>query len=346
MDVIVDGTIFQGRKSRGPHKFNRNLTVSGAFQPHAHDWVFGDGIGSDTFKFDSGLDVTFKDIKVGPRLDVFVKGDVITPTVTVGDIGTYHAQADGALGNAATTFELHNGGELIVTASQTNGGSVNVKTGAGGAVGGLTDGYALFDAPSINLAILNLNTPYVAGTSGAEITTGSEVIVSGTLGGAGAWGGGGTLTVTEAVAPGASIDTITGSNLAIATGGTYELEIADPDSIPGTGWDLIDVDDLTFDGAWNLDIIDFGLTRDIDPSEQFVIAMMDTTDFDPANASITTPLDWFVGPNPLFLDNDGNLVLTNVSNIAQTGAAVPEPASIAIWSILGICLAGYGYRRR
>jgi len=26
--------------------------------------------------------------------------------------------------------------------------------------------------------------------------------------------------------------------------------------------------------------------------------------------------------------------------------AVPEPASIAIWSLLGICLAGYGYRRR
>ncbi len=25
---------------------------------------------------------------------------------------------------------------------------------------------------------------------------------------------------------------------------------------------------------------------------------------------------------------------------------VPEPASIAIWSILGLCLAGYGYRRR
>ncbi len=27
-------------------------------------------------------------------------------------------------------------------------------------------------------------------------------------------------------------------------------------------------------------------------------------------------------------------------------AAVPEPASIAIWSLLGLCLAGYGYRRR
>jgi hypothetical protein len=28
------------------------------------------------------------------------------------------------------------------------------------------------------------------------------------------------------------------------------------------------------------------------------------------------------------------------------GNVVPEPASIAIWSFLGICLAGYGYRRR
>ncbi len=31
---------------------------------------------------------------------------------------------------------------------------------------------------------------------------------------------------------------------------------------------------------------------------------------------------------------------------APTTAEVPEPASLAIWSILGLCLAGYGYRRR
>ncbi len=30
----------------------------------------------------------------------------------------------------------------------------------------------------------------------------------------------------------------------------------------------------------------------------------------------------------------------------EAAAPVPEPASIAIWSILGLCLAGYGYRRR
>ncbi len=30
----------------------------------------------------------------------------------------------------------------------------------------------------------------------------------------------------------------------------------------------------------------------------------------------------------------------------NSDAVVPEPASIAIWSLLGLCLAGYGYRRR
>ncbi len=36
----------------------------------------------------------------------------------------------------------------------------------------------------------------------------------------------------------------------------------------------------------------------------------------------------------------------DVLGSAVAGPAVPEPASIAIWSLLGLCLAGYGYRRR
>jgi hypothetical protein len=32
--------------------------------------------------------------------------------------------------------------------------------------------------------------------------------------------------------------------------------------------------------------------------------------------------------------------------LSPAAEVVPEPASIAIWSFLGICLAGYGYRRR
>ena len=40
----------------------------------------------------------------------------------------------------------------------------------------------------------------------------------------------------------------------------------------------------------------------------------------------------------------GRSSLTGFQIVAKP--AVPEPTSIAIWSLLGLCLAGYGYRRR
>ncbi len=43
---------------------------------------------------------------------------------------------------------------------------------------------------------------------------------------------------------------------------------------------------------------------------------------------------------------DNNYVGLNEVLFFRGTAVVPEPASIAIWSILGLCLAGYGYRRR
>jgi hypothetical protein len=48
-------------------------------------------------------------------------------------------------------------------------------------------------------------------------------------------------------------------------------------------------------------------------------------------------------PTPLWTaaSGTGSIVFEAVAE-----AVVPEPASIAIWSFLGICLAGYGYRRR
>ncbi len=41
-----------------------------------------------------------------------------------------------------------------------------------------------------------------------------------------------------------------------------------------------------------------------------------------------------------------NVSLTLADVGGPGGPAVPEPASITIWSLLGLCLAGYGYRRR
>ena len=42
----------------------------------------------------------------------------------------------------------------------------------------------------------------------------------------------------------------------------------------------------------------------------------------------------------------GRAPIAGFQIVDTTPAAVPEPASIAIWSLLGLCLAGYGYRRR
>ncbi len=56
-----------------------------------------------------------------------------------------------------------------------------------------------------------------------------------------------------------------------------------------------------------------------------------------------TPLDNFFGINPPGGDRVG---LGEVAFAVTEAPPVPEPASIAIWSILGLCLAGYGYRRR
>ncbi len=57
---------------------------------------------------------------------------------------------------------------------------------------------------------------------------------------------------------------------------------------------------------------------------------------DPESGQVTGA--WQDGP---YYDN---VLLTKESTLVAP--AVPEPASIAIWSLLGLCLAGYGYRRR
>lgn len=77
----------------------------------------------------------------------------------------------------------------------------------------------------------------------------------------------------------------------------------------------------------------------------FCAATPDSTDFDPANATVAAPAGWFVGSDPLSLDSNGDLVLSNISNVAQA-QAVPEPQTIAIWCLLGLAVGGCGLVRR
>ncbi len=89
--------------------------------------------------------------------------------------------------------------------------------------------------------------------------------------------------------------------------------------------------DPTIDGDWTT-LVDVVGNTDTYPSYSFTPV---TTD----------GIRLFVtddGPNsPLRFEE-----LLVFGELAPEITAVPEPHSIAIWSILGICLAGYGYRRR
>ncbi len=49
---------------------------------------------------------------------------------------------------------------------------------------------------------------------------------------------------------------------------------------------------------------------------------------------------------PFSNNNLGRSYAYEINVRPAAAETVPEPASIAIWSLLGLCLAGYGYRRR
>ncbi len=85
---------------------------------------------------------------------------------------------------------------------------------------------------------------------------------------------------------------------------------------------------------------DFNWNGEIDQGDYDLLG-----DWEPGDAPIPiTDPDWrgFAGPSaPDMIDLEAWLYLNE-----RGAAAVPEPHSIAIWSLLGLCLAGYGYRRR
>ncbi len=73
--------------------------------------------------------------------------------------------------------------------------------------------------------------------------------------------------------------------------------------------------------------------------------LADTLLSDPGTYTLRIKGGDFAGNN----ETGNHTGLDNLSingTIERQQVAVPEPASVAIWSMLGLCLAGYGYRRR
>jgi len=161
----------------------------------------------------------------------------------------------------------------------------------------------------------------------------------------GALSGDGTVAgpeviLRERLVPGGSIGTLTvDGDLTLLDGVVYSWEL------DSTANDLTNVTGDLALSDWTLRILDGGLMRTITPSEEFVLFNYGTLPGGVGSWSIVdaTGLGYrFSTAGAQILDDAAN------SRVILTGilAVVPEPATIAIWSLLAMLGLAAGWRRR
>jgi len=200
---------------------------------------------------------------------------------------------------------------------------------------------------------LILNSTYAAGNDGLQINDAADIVtVTGTLSGNGEWGDSGRIVVDSSgtVAPGNDVGTLTGTNLELADGATYEWEIVDLDANAGVGWDLVWANLVDFDaeddeaGALTFRIVDAGLADDIEADNEFIVAAGDTFDI-PDNwmdaVTFEAPTGWDVTAahlalgDPFDVDGDGDtentLRLTGVVSVSTLGTLAWSAGADGAW---------------
>jgi len=176
--------------------------------------------------------------------------------------------------SGSLTTEAETVDDLGVTI-QVDGGTARLKFDfAEGSAGVNPGGYLWVSASGATIKDLTINSAgaYQRDVSGVRINNNLQVF--GTLSGTGQWGDGRLIVAGGGeVAPGGSTGTLTGANaFEMQAGATYQWELADPDGVAGTDWDLIDVTGaLTLANDWILRMNDGGLTRNTEASEEFDI---------------------------------------------------------------------------
>ena len=271
---------------------------------------------------------------VGNDGTVNLSGGSLNASNYYSNLGTTHVGSGQLSGQilanfAGGTFNVGTGGALQSnTIDNQSGAIINLDPGAFLMSANIVNNGTIFGDFQINLG----QTLSGAGTAFAEVTVFN----------------GGIL------APGNSIDTITFEDLRFGPGGKLELEIADADGAPGSGWDAVNVNDtlqinatsanpielhlLSFDAGIPQPIGNFDNTQSY--SWTFLSAAGGITGFDSSGFTVNT--DDFAFYNPFSgtfrverNGNDLNLVYA---------ATIPEPGSLlalaAAGSIVGV------FRRR
>ncbi len=153
---------------------------------------------------------------------------------------------------------------------------------AGGAIS-IENSYA----ETVIVRALTLNADY-GDNSGISMNSDvCKIVVESRFSGDGGWGEKGTIEAEGTVAPGNGAGTLTGGDLDLADGTSYEWQIANATGDAGTDWDLISADTITFDGTWTLKALDIGsVGSGVDGNSYAVASVTDAlTGFDLLNVT-------------------------------------------------------------
>ena len=320
-----------------------------------------------------GRSFTFFDIKSGGSIEVtggqlnittekikFNGSDGMTPA---GNLG-FNLLIDGARLNVDSNKGdgSANKGDPIPLVSIGAGSTLDLRQASAQFTNDTTD--LLSSLTTVNGTLL-ISDGYSLTPGGAPATL---TVDGGTLGGdsAGVGGIAGDVIAQNGatIAPGLSIgqlDIIGGGgapgNLDINGPATIELEILDPYGAPGTGYDYLQVaGDVNFDntGLVTIELVSMldSDTSGLIPGENFDGTMGFDIHFLEALGN-ANELTNFTLDGTNFLNDlaGGSFSLSSQDDglhliFRAASAEVPEPSTIAIWSLLGIVAAGLAWRKR
>ena len=268
----------------------------------------------------------------------FSTGNVNTLLGNLGGLGGAPGDGQGLQAGSTVAFDTTNASgtftiaDNILDSTGTGGGTIGLtKLGAGTLE--LTGANTYTGATTVNDGTLLVNGS-LHPSSAVTVNNGGTFGGTGTIGGPITVGGGGMM------APGASIGTLTGTDLTwnsddLLAGMVFELSTTDNTS------DLLDLSG-TFAKGTGTDFL-FDFTGGMAGQTYTLVNFADSTGFVVGNFVDNLGIGTSVGGGGEFALTDTNLQFT----IRGTGGAViPEPSTFLIWSLALIGLAWYARRRR